>query len=82
MEITLVWNDTRSFKRHVADMKRFRQQHQNTPANELNMLKDMPRPGSIQPIKPSGGSKILISPKRKSNLVPIWEMELPEAVQN
>ena len=82
MKITLVWDDARSFKRHVADMKQFRLQHKDTPANELNIFKDMPRPGNLQPANPYGGSKISISTKRKSNLVPIWEIELPGGVQN
>ena len=82
MEIVLVWNNTQSFQQHVADMKNFSERHKKSPANELNMLKDMPLPGNFQPVNTQGGGKILISPKRKSTLVPLWEVELPKGVQN
>jgi len=82
MEIILIWNNARSFKQHAADMKQFSHEHKNSPANELYMLKDMPLPGHFQPFKTQGGGKILISPKRKSTLVPIWKVELPKGVQN
>jgi len=82
MEIILVWNNARSFQQHVADMKQFSQEHKNSPANEFYMLKDMPLPDSFQPVNTQGGGKILISPKRKCTLVPLWEVELPKGVQN
>ena len=82
IEITLVWDDAQSFKRHVADMNHFRKQHKDFRMNEMDMLKDMPRSDNIQPVNPCGGSKILISSKRKSTLVPIWEIDLPGSIQN
>lgn len=82
MEIILVWNNTRSFQKHVADMKKFREEHKNSDANEFFMLKDMPLPGNFQPANPQGGSKIQISAKRKSTLVHLWGVELPRGVQN
>ena len=82
MEIILVWNNAQSFQQHIADMKNFSEKHKNSPANELYMLKDMPLPGNFQPIIAQGGGKIRISPKRKSTLVPLWEIELPKGIQN
>ena len=82
MEIIPLWNNARSFKQHAADMKQFSQEHKNSPANEFDMLKDMPLPGNFQSVNTQGGGKILISPKRKCTLVPLWEVELPKSVQN
>jgi hypothetical protein len=82
MEIVLVWNNSQSFQQHVADMKNFSENHKKNPANEFPMLKDMPLPGSFQPVLNHGGGKIQLSPRRKSTLVPLWEVELPEGIQN
>jgi hypothetical protein len=82
MEIILIWNNARSFKQHAADMKQFSQEHKNSPANEFCMLNDMPLPVNFQSINTKGGGKILISPKRKCTLVPLWKVELPIGVQN
>lgn len=82
MALILVWNNARSFQQHVADMKQFKREHKENPAEEPRMLKNMPLPGNIQPANTRGGQKILISPKRKSALVPLWEVELPKGVQN
>ena len=82
MEIILVWNNARSFRQHVADMKQFNQEHKNNPTNKFHMLNDMPLPSNFQPVNTQGGGKIIISPKRKCTLVPLWEVELPRDVQN
>jgi hypothetical protein len=82
LDIILVWNDIRSFQKHVEDMKQFSREHKNNPPNELYMMKNMPLPGNFQPADTQGGQKILISSRRKYTLVPLWEVELPKGVQN
>lgn len=82
METVLVWNNARSFQRHVADMNLFRCQHQNSPGQPPDIFRDMPRPGDIQLPGNFGGAKFRISPRRQSMLVPIWEIELPGGIQN
>ena len=82
MEIVLVWNNVQSFQQHVADMKDFSEKHKKNLANEFHMLKNMPLPGNFQPLDAHGGGKIHISPRRKTTLVPIWEVELSKGIQN
>ena len=81
-EIVFLWKTNQSFKRHVADMKQFREDHINNPASNCYVFGNMPTPGSFQSANTSGGSKILISPSRKSTLVPLWRVELPKGLQN
>jgi len=82
MEIILVWNNARSFQKHIEDMKQFSREHKNIPPNEIYMTKNMPLPGNFGPTNARGGQKILISSKRKNTLVPLWAVELPKGVQN
>jgi hypothetical protein len=80
--VILVWNDTPSFQRHVADMKLFRQSHQGNPRGEPKTVRDTPRPANVHLADSWGEAKHFISTRAKPTLVPIWEMELPRGIQN
>jgi hypothetical protein len=77
-----IWKSVRSFKQHVADMKLFRQKHEDIANSRNSMIGNMPLRGDIEPVYSRGGSKIIITTRRKTKLVPIWKIELPRGVQN
>ncbi|OGO32499.1 MAG: hypothetical protein A2Z29_06775 [Chloroflexi bacterium RBG_16_56_11] len=71
----LVWDDAKSFRKHLEDMRGFRQTHREKPENGWP-LPGMPELNEIQPEGPrdrprligrTGGNKILV-PLRKVNL--------------
>ncbi len=76
-----IWKSVKSFKQHISDMKLFRQSHEDIPSHN-NMVGNMPFQGDIEVVGSRGGSKVTISTKRKSTLVPFWEIELPKGIQN
>ena len=82
MVIALVWNDAKSFRQHLEDMRMFRQSHQSNLESRFTLLKDMPTPCDIHPQSKTGGARGLISARGKSILVPIWEIVLPRNSQN
>lgn len=44
MVMALAWNNTESFKRHLEDMKSFRQSHCSDLKSSPGLFKDMPAP--------------------------------------
>jgi len=82
MVIALVWNDAKSFKKHLEDMRMFRQLHQSSLESRFTLLKDMPTPGDIHPQNNTGGARSFISARVKSIIVPIWEIVPPRNSQN
>ena len=77
-----IWKSAKSFKQHIYDMKVFRQSHDSIPHGEIIIVGNMPQPGDIDTAEPRGGIKAIISTRRKSNLVPLWDIELPQGIQN
>ena len=77
-----IWKSVKSFKQHISDMKVFRQSHDRISRGECAIVGNMPQPGGIDTAGPQGGTKVIISTRRKSNLVPLWDIELPRGIQN
>lgn len=81
MVIALVWNDAKSFKKHLEDMRMFRQSHQSNLEDRFTLLKDIPTSCGIHP-QSKTGARGFISARGKPTIVPIWEIELPRNSQN
>jgi len=77
----LVWNDAKSFQRHLEDMRRFRQSHHGIPGSELTLFDNMPSPYDIN-FPCNGGGRHLIKTVDKTIIVPIWKIELTRGSQN
>jgi hypothetical protein len=81
--MVLVWNDIKSFQRHLEDMKVFRQAHlDSAPMEGLKLLKDMPIPFDATPSCGTGIIKSFTDTRGKVILVPIWKTTLPRGSQN
>ena len=79
----LVWNNVKSFQRHLEDMRLFRRSHHDIPpVAELKAFKDIPIPFDIEPPRETGLVKSFIDSRGKLILVPIWETELSKGSQN
>ncbi len=80
--MALVWDDIKTFRRHMEAMRIFRQSHPGIPPEGLRPLNKIP----VSPDKnPAGGQGILTSftPARaRIILVPIWKMKSTEGSQN
>jgi hypothetical protein len=77
-----IWKSVKSFKQHISDMKIFRQSHDDIYQKEYRILGNMPQPGDINAAETRGGAKAIISTRRRSSLVPLWDIELPRGIQN
>ena len=77
-----IWKSVKSFKQHISDMKVFRQSHDDIHQEESRIVGNMPQPGDVNTAEPQSGTKIIISTRRRSNLVPLWDVELPRGIQN
>jgi hypothetical protein len=77
----LVWNDAKSFKRHVEAMRIFRHSHSAYPTDRL-LLRDMPTPYEID--FPLGERQITYFTDSRGKLifVPIWKIEMPPGSRN
>ena len=82
MVMALVWNDAKSFKRHLEQMRMFRQAHHSDAKSRLALIKDMPNSCDIDPQSKCGESRVFNRTRRRSLTVPIWEIELPRNSQN
>ncbi|OGO17633.1 MAG: hypothetical protein A2Z15_01495 [Chloroflexi bacterium RBG_16_50_11] len=79
----LVWDNVKSFQRHLEDMRSFRHFHHiNSPAAELKMMKDMPVPFNITPPHETGLIKSICDARGKIILVPIWQVTPARGLQN
>jgi hypothetical protein len=79
--MALVWNDAKSFKQHLENMRVFRQKH-HSDEGRLAPLKEMPPPCNIHTPNKIGGIGDSISIRGKSTLVPIWEIAPARNSQN
>jgi hypothetical protein len=81
--MVLVWNDISSFRRHLENMKTFRQSHlDGPPVERFKLLNEMPQ--QLDSI-PSCRTRIIESfagTKSKVTLVPIWQVNPPRGSQN
>ena len=77
-----IWKSVKSFKQHISDMKMFRQSHGDISREEYRLVGNMPQPGDIETAEPRGGAKVIISTRRRTSLVPLWDVELPKGIQN
>ena len=78
----LVWNDAKSFERHLEAMKTFRQAHPAAPATGFQLIRDMPAPGDLLPPEKAGGVSGIFRSGGKSIIVPIWDIDPPGGCQN
>jgi hypothetical protein len=78
----LIWNDAKSFQRHLEDMRAFRQSHFVNPGEVPKILKDFPVQSDIKPEYEPGSLKSFTDTNGKMILVPIWEIELCRGSQN
>jgi hypothetical protein len=78
----LIWNDAKSFQRHLEDMRVFRRSHLVNPGEGPKMLKDLPMPSDIKPEYEPGSCKGFTNTSGKVILIPIWEIVLCRGSQN
>jgi hypothetical protein len=78
MAMMLVWNNARSFRRHVEAMKAFRKSHYVNTINSPEPYKDMPAFNYIN--RPVSARARGIN--RISVVIPMWEIKLPKGCQN
>jgi hypothetical protein len=78
----LVWNNMNSFKRHLEDMRLFRQGHNNMPTEEVKIFKDMPLLFNVKPPRETGIIRSLTNNKGITIFVPIRKMTLTRGSEN
>ncbi len=77
----LVWNDIKSFQRHLEAMKTFRQYH-GTNLKDRLLIKDMPTPYDVGPSQRDRLLTRLTDTRGKVIFVPIWKIAVPPGLQN
>ena len=80
--MVLIWNDAKSFQRHLEDMKEFRQSHDGIRNEEITLFQDMPATYDIDSPGHAGGCRHVIRHSSKTIIVPIWKITLPGNIQN
>jgi hypothetical protein len=77
----LVWNDARSFRRHLEAMRKFHQSHGKGPVDEP-LFRDRALPRDISP--PGKNSRMMSLTDARGNviIVPIWKIPVPPGSQN
>ncbi len=78
----LAWSNTRSFQRHLEDMKAFRQSHDEFYNNEIALFNDMPTTYDIDLPGNTGGCRHVIKKAGRTIIVPIWKITLARDIQN
>jgi hypothetical protein len=81
MVTALVWNDAKSFRQHLEDMRVFRQSHHRN-LESRPALKDMPNACDTPLPGKTGGARGFISARGKLALIPMWEIVPPSNSQN
>jgi hypothetical protein len=77
----LVWDDAKSFQRHILDMDRFRRSHTGIEGI-VKSFHDMPALLDIGPACHPGRPGVFTAVRGKPVVVPIWEMALPGGSEN
>jgi hypothetical protein len=77
----LVWNDARSFRKHLEAMREFHQSHGREPLDKLP-FRDRALPRDIGP--PGRNSRMMSLTDARGNviIVPIWKIPVPPGSQN
>jgi hypothetical protein len=75
----LVWNNMNSFKRHLEEMKTFRQAHNNWQAEQV---KDIPVLLSVKPSQETGLVNKITDNRGKVIFAPIWKIALARGSNN
>lgn len=75
----LVWNNVKTFKQHIEDMKNFREAHTN---RQTEQIKDMPELYLVKPPRETGLVNSLTDKKGKVIFVPIWKMSPARGTNN
>ena len=78
----LVWNDVKSFQRHLEEMCQFRRAHRWSEAASLRLLKDMPILFDVNPPENAGRIAGFTGAGGKCVVVPIWKVAPPRGSQN
>jgi len=79
----LVWDNIKSFQKHLEDMRLFCNSHvHKTPIVDLRMLKDMPIVVDIKPPQETGLIRSVFNARGKLVIVPIWRVNLSRGSQN
>jgi hypothetical protein len=79
----LVWEDARSFQRHLEDMGRFRRSHEGAGSTPEH-LHDLPALFDIEPADYPGraGAPVFTRVRGRPVVVPIWKIDLPGCSHN
>jgi hypothetical protein len=81
--MVLVWKDINSFRRHIENMKTFRESHpSNPPVERLRLLQEIPFPMEDVPTCDTGLVESFTDTRGKTILIPIWEINTPRGSQN
>jgi len=81
--MVLVWNDISSFRRHIENMKAFRQSHLGGPPMEsFKLLSEIPQQLDNIPSCGTGIAESFTDTRGKIALVPIWDVNPPKGSQN
>jgi hypothetical protein len=77
----LVWDDARSFQRHLEDMGRFRRSHAGIEG-VIRSFQDMPALFDIDPANNPGRRGVFATVRGRPTVVPIWNVDLPGGSRN
>jgi hypothetical protein len=75
----LVWNNTKSFKRHLEEMKTFRQAHNNQQAEQVKNMSILP---NVKPPRETGLVNSITNSRGKVIFAPIWKIVLSKGSNN
>jgi hypothetical protein len=78
----LLWNDVKSFNRHLENMRQFRQWHQVNEKHDWNLIKDMPMTHDIHVSLNTGGARRFLDANSYKMVVPLRKNTLPGNSQN
>ena len=77
----LVWNDSKSFSRHLENMRRFRGGHRANIKCSWEIIKDMPELRDIHVPAETGGTRSRLEAVGPT-VAPPWKFTLPAGVIN
>jgi hypothetical protein len=77
----LVWDNAKSFQRHLEDMGRFRRSHAGIEG-AIGSFHDMPALFDIDPADNPGRCGAFAMVRGRPTVVPIWDIDLPGGSRN
>jgi len=77
----LVWNDNKSFSRHLENMRRFRERHGADAKYGWDLIRDMPALDDIRVPADTGGTRGHLEAVGPT-VVSLWKFTLSEGVKN